>query len=115
MRKRAWLIALAVALLAASVLWLPWAFDERPVTASTPVPPPLFSVAPVPLEAGQTACWNNIVLTPSSQSGEIGLKTGGAAGPPLSITAKGSGYESHSQIAAGYGDRPSLRFAVVPP
>ncbi|MEA2492469.1 MAG: hypothetical protein QOJ29_380 [Thermoleophilaceae bacterium] len=109
------MLALALAVAAAASLWLPWALQKRPVIAATPVPRALFTVTPVPLNAGQTACWSNVTFTPETQSGEIGLQTGGRPGPKLSITARGPGYRANSFIPAGYRDVPYARFPLMPP
>jgi hypothetical protein len=117
MRNRTALIGLGVFVVVAAILFVPWATKDRGVIASTPVPPPLFSVTSIPLKPGQTACMNQVTFDPLSQVAEIGVGTGGKPGPPLMATLSGPGYRSVARVPAGYTDKngPALRFDVQPP
>ena len=115
MAKRAVLIGLGLYALAAAILWIPWATQERVITAATPVPPPMFAISPAPLKGGSTACLDQVTFDPRTRIGEIGLTTGGKPGPPLDITASAPGYRATAKIAAGYRDDPAARFTIDAP
>src|SRR4051794_31163935 len=113
MAKRPLLIALAVFVVVAAILWIPWATKER-VVSTTPVPPPLFGITPAPLKPGSTACLTNVTFTPETDIGEIGLTTKGA-GPPLDVTASAQGYHATAKIGGGYSSDPAARFTIAAP
>src|SRR3954452_13957150 len=115
MRRRTVLVAIGAFVALAAILWLPWATKKRPVVASTPVPPALFSVTPAPLKPGQRACMVQVTLDPLSQVAEIGVNAGKKPGPPLDVVASGPGYRATTHVAGGYSDTPALRFVVAPP
>jgi hypothetical protein len=114
MAKRPLLIALGVFVVVAAILWIPWATKDR-VVGSTPVPPPLFGITPVPLKGGSTACLDNVTFSPQTDIGEIGVTTKGKPGPRLDITASAPGYHVTSQISAGYSTDPAARFPIASP
>jgi hypothetical protein len=117
MPRRATFAALGIVALLAAFLWIPWATEKRVVVASTPVPPALFSVTPIPLGPGQSACMNQVTLDPNSQIVEIGVDTGGKPGPPLDVAATGRGYRATTRVPGGYTDTngPALQFGLEPP
>jgi hypothetical protein len=115
MGKRAAIGALASFAAIAAILWIPWATKDRVVIGSTPVPPALFSITPVPVKPGSTACLTDVTFSPATQIGEIGLTTGGKPGPPLDITATAPGYVAAARIPGGYPDDPSSRFNLQAP
>jgi hypothetical protein len=115
MRRRTVLTAIIAFVVLAAILWLPWATKKRPVVASTPVPPALFTVTPAPLKPGQKACLLQVTLDPLSQVAEIGVNTGNKPGPPLEVVASGPGYRAATHVAGGYTDTPALRFFLIPP
>ena len=115
MDRRIALAALAAFAVIAAILWIPWATQERVVTESTPVPPPLFSVTPAPLKPRSTACQTTVTFSPETQIAEIGVTTGGKPGPPLAITATAPGYRARTSLPGGYRDDPSARFTLTTP
>lgn len=115
MRRRGVLIGIAAFLGLAAILWLPWATRKRPVVASTPVPPALFSITPAPLRPGQTACMMQVTLDPLSQVAEIGVTTNKKPGPPLDVVASGPGYRATTRVPGGYTDSPATYFDLKPP
>src|SRR5215212_10406000 len=98
MRRRTLLIWACAFAVIGAVLWLPWMTKERTVVAATPVPPPLFGITPAPLKGGSTACLQDVTFSPETQVAEIGVATGGKAGPPLEITAAAPGYNATARI-----------------
>jgi hypothetical protein len=108
-------IGLAVFVVLAAVLWIPWATKSRVVTAATPVPPALVGYVPAPLKARATGCMSSVTFSPQTQIGEIAVVTKGKPGPALAITAKAAGYRASAQVAAGYRDDDALRFDLATP
>jgi hypothetical protein len=115
MDRRAIGAMLTLIAVAAAVLWIPWATKDRVVLASTPVPPPIFSITPAPVKGGSLACMQQVTFDPHTQIAEIGLTTGGRPGPPLEITAEAPGYRARARIPAGYRNNPSIHFDLTPP
>ena len=115
MRSRVALGALAAFAVLAAILWIPWATTERPIIASTPVPPPQFGVSPAPVRGGGTACQRNVTFYSRTKVAEIGVLTGGRPGPPLEITASAPGYRQRVLVPGGYRDDQALRFHLRPP
>jgi hypothetical protein len=113
MARRTVIVALGVFAVIAAILWIPWATKERVVT-TTPVPPPIFSITPIPLKAGKTACLDNVTFSPQTEVGEIGVTTK-KPGPPLDITANAPGYHATAKINGGYPSDPSARFTIAAP
>jgi hypothetical protein len=115
MHRRVLAAGLGLFVIAAAILWIPWATEKRGVVASTAVSPPLFGITPAPLAPGHTACMNQVTLDPLTQIGEIGVTTGGKPGPPLEIAASAPGYRAISRVRAGYTDTAALQFTLTPP
>ena len=115
MRSRVVLGALACFAVVAAILWIPWATTERPIIASTPVPPPQFGVSPAAVRGGGTACQRNVTFYSRTKVAEIGVLTGGKPGPVLAVTASAPGYGQRVTIPAGYKDDQALRFHLDPP
>src|SRR5437764_11276946 len=98
MARRLTLGGLAIFAIVAALLWIPWDTAERVVIASTPVPPPLFGITPVPVKGASTACQQNVTFDRRTRVGEIGLTTGAKPGPPLKLVARAPGYHATAVI-----------------
>jgi len=117
-RHRPGPLAAAGALLALVVLagFVPWLLRDRPAVASTPIVRPPSVIAELQLRPGRTACVSDVLLTPDA--GEVAVevtRAPSAAGPPLVVTAQGTGYRAQGRIAGGYDPRSALEIAVMPP
>jgi hypothetical protein len=115
MDRRVIAAAAALFVIAGAVMWIPWATEDRGVIASTPVPPPLFSITPANLKGGSQACLDQVTFDPNTQVGEIGANSGGKPGPELSIRATAPSYLAMSRIPAGWTDNEGMRFDLEPP
>lgn len=112
MRSRPMLVVLAVLVLGAVALGLPWATRERTWRTSTPVPPGLLFEAPLVLDPGQRACTAPAVVEPRTARAVLGIRTRG--GPPLDVEAAGPGYASRTRVPGGY-PRGALAVGIEPP
>jgi hypothetical protein len=115
MRSRVVIGALAAFAVLAAILWIPWATEKRAIVASTPVPPPVFGITPVPVKAGSTACLQNVTFYSRTRIGELSVTNTRGGGSPLAITATAPGYRSTARVPGGYDPDGAIRFGLARP
>jgi hypothetical protein len=110
-------IATGLALLvAAAAIWgLPYLTHGRDYYATTPQPDPLFTVATIPLGAGQRACMDRAVVDRYSEQARLRVGTFHRRAVPLELSLSGDGYRASARVPATYADSRPFEVAVRPP
>jgi hypothetical protein len=106
--------ALALMLLTLAVELVPRLTEQTHAITATPVPTGMRVPADVPLEPGQRACMDGIVVSPDS--GRIALhvdETRPLPTPPLDVTLSAPGYERTARAPAG--DEHALQLPIAAP
>jgi hypothetical protein len=96
---------------------LPWLTEQRQITSSVPVPPPLFTISPVRLDPGRQACTDTVALDERSGVAAIRTAPGAAGSPRLTFTARSGAYRAQGAFRAGlgpHGDLLEAAFAAPP-
>ena len=112
MRRRTTQVTLAVLLIGAVALVLPWLSRERTWRTSTPVPPGLLFETSVSVEPGQRACTSPVVVEP--RTGRVVLGNRSRDAPPLSVTLSGPDYVTRAKVPA-QAPRGELAVPIAPP
>jgi hypothetical protein len=112
MRRPTIVLGLAL-LVAAALVWaVPFLTREREYTAVTPQPDPLFVQSSIPLEGGQEACAEGVVLDPYSEVAHVRASTPGPRAMPLELTL---GDGASARIPPTYSDHERVSVPVKAP
>lgn len=105
-----------VVVIAALVLVVRWAGEEREALVAVAQPSPLASVSVVPVRPGDSACLRGATLVPAGEVAFVRVGTRGKPGVPLTATASGpGGYRARAAIDGTWTDNDLLEFALEPP
>lgn len=116
MAKRALLAALLVFAGGALVFLLPFATQTREATALTAAVPPLppGSLVPAAIKPGSELCIRDLPFSPDGEVARVQTATGGRPGPAFELRAQAPGYETRSQVRAGWKEG-ALEIPLQPP
>jgi hypothetical protein len=115
MRRLAIGIGLTLLVAAAAIWGVPYLTHDREYFATTPQPNPLFTVATIPLRAGQRACMDRAVVDRYSEQAHLLVGTFRRSAVPLELTLTGAGYRAAARVPATYADSLPFEVGVRPP
>ena len=107
--------ALAVIVLFAALVAVPFATKERDYPASIPQPSPLDFTSLVRLPPGAEACLGDAVVEEHSEQVRFRVGTLRRPGTPLTVTIDGEGYSQRMRIPGGYPDNLLHAVPIAPP
>src|SRR4051794_31652158 len=93
----------------------PFALEQRQVVSSVPVPPPLFTISPVRIPPGRSACTNDVAL--DRDSGVAAVRAAPSATGPvrLALSARAGDWRAVAQFRSGLGVHGDVLEAAFPP
>jgi hypothetical protein len=109
--------ALVVLLVVAAGRMAPWLTEQRQITSSVPVPPPLFTISPVRIEPGRQACTDQVALDRRSGVAAIRIAPPASGIPRLDFTARAGTWRARSVFRGGlgpHGDMLEASFSAPP-
>jgi len=87
-------VLLAVLLLVAAALLVPWLTRPRDVISSTPVRTEFYAEKTVALRTGQRACLDEVTLDPSARIARVTIARAASSETRLSLETAGAGYRA---------------------
>lgn len=99
--RRAGVASFLVLLAVGLAVWIvPWAVEDRPVSAGVPSPRALDAITEIPLAPGQQACARGVGLDERTDVVRMDLVGRETPRPPLALSVRGEGYATRVLLPA---------------
>jgi hypothetical protein len=97
------LAAAVVLLVVAAGRMVPFATEQREIVSSVPVPPPLFTISPVRVAPGRSACTDQVALDERSAIATVRTTPRARDIPPAGLTVRAGDYRARGRFGDGLG------------